>query len=134
MVGEALLAYNHRNEAVDLISRIMQAIIENLKREQSFRSHYHAVEPKAAGQRNALVGLPPIGLFLETLGVRPITPWKVEISNQNPFPWPVKVQYRGMQVVSTDREVTVIFPDGEEVTVDKQIPCMLEHSITSQDR
>jgi hypothetical protein len=127
MVGEGLLNYGYRAEAVDLVSRVIGAIIENLKNEQAFRGHYHADELKTAGQRNALVGLPPVGLFLETLGVHLISPWKVEISSKNPFPWPVRVKYRGLQVVSDSGKVMVTFPDGEAVSLDQEIPCMLEH-------
>ena len=66
-------------------------------------------------------------LFLATLGVRLISPWKVEITNLNPFPWPVRVKYRGMQVLSTKSVVSVTFPDGEQTSIDRQIPCILEH-------
>jgi hypothetical protein len=133
MVGEGLLAYGKRAEAVDLISRIMKAIIHNLKHEQAFRSHYHADQPIAAGQRNALIGLPPVGLFLEILGVQPISPWKVEIKNLNPFPWDIKIKYRGMLIESTSEFVNIIFPDGEDVTLYHQIPCLVEHKPSKTD-
>jgi hypothetical protein len=133
MVGEGLLAYGYRSEAADLVSRIMPAIIKNLKHEHAFRSHYHADEPGAAGQRNSLIGLPPVGLFIETLGVRLISPWKVEILDKNPFPWPVSVKYRGLHILSTNEDVIVTFPDGEEVVVSTQIPCTLEHVATVKE-
>jgi len=133
MIGEGLLRYGRQEEVVDLISRVMGAIILNLKSEQAFRANYHADLPKAAGQRGSLVGLPPVGLFLKTLGVRPISPWMVEISNLNPFPWQVRVKYRGMQIESTARAVTVTFPDGESFTVDGEIPCRLEHKPPSEN-
>lgn len=127
MVGEGLLAYGNRSETVDVITRMMKGIIHNLKHEQAFRSHYHADQPKAAGQRNALLGLPPVGLFLETLGIRPLSPWKVEITNLNPFPWNVKIKYQGMFIESTAEYVNITFPDGEDVTLYHQIPCLVEH-------
>jgi hypothetical protein len=133
MVGEGLLMYGHHSEAAELISRMMGAIVENLKTEHSFRSHYHADEKRAAGQRNALTGLPPVGLFLQALGVNLISPWKVEISRHNPFPWPVRVKYRGVQIVSKEGEVVVTFPDGEYVSLDQQIPCMLEHQAVKEE-
>jgi hypothetical protein len=133
MVGEALLAYGKREEAVDLITRIMPAITRNLKHEQAFRSHYHADDPISAGQRNALFGLPPAGLFMEALGIRPISPWKVEIANLNPFPWDVRVKYRGMHIESTSEYVTIIFPDGQDITLYDKIPCLVEHEPSAMD-
>jgi hypothetical protein len=133
MVGEGLLAYGKRSEAVSLVTRIMTAIIHNLKHEQAFRSHYHADLPKAAGQRNALLGLPPIGLFLETLGITPLSPWKVEIKSLNPFPWNVKIKYRGMIIESSFELVTITFPDGEDITLHHQIPCLVEHTPSTSD-
>lgn len=133
IIGEGMLAYGKQAEVVDLISRIMGGIIQNLKQEHAFRANYHAELPKTAGQRGSLVGLPPIGLFLKTLGVRPISPWCVEIASLNPFPWQVRVEYRGMQIVSNAEVVTVTFPDGEEYSVSGEIPCRIEHRPPSEN-
>ncbi len=127
MVGEGLLAYGKQAEATELVTRLMDGIAQNLKRESAFRAYYHVDEAHASGQRNHLIGLPPLGLFLKTLGVRLFTPWKVEITGTNPFPESVTIKYRGMTIISNQEAVEIHFPDGETVTVDGDIPCMVEH-------
>jgi hypothetical protein len=129
MVGEGLLAYGAWGEAVDLVTRLMNGIVENLKREHAFRKHYHADHPQSLGERNALLGLPPISLFINILGVRIISPWKVKLNGFNPYPWPVKLKYRGLIVECNIEETVVTFPDGQSVTVDSPQPCVVSNVI-----
>lgn len=122
MVAEGLLRYGQRPAAAILVGKLMGAIISNLKREGSFRKLYHAETGQGLGDRNALLGLPPLGLFLHTLGVRIRSPWEVEVYALNPFPWPVKIQYRGLTVECLAEETVVLFPDGQSVSVDTAEP------------
>ena len=64
----------------------------------------------------------PLGLFLETLGVRLISPTRVALSGSNPFPWPVTVKYRGLSVFRQSDKTMVIFPGGQTVNVNKPDP------------
>jgi hypothetical protein len=117
LIGEGLLLYNYRSEAAELFTRIMNAIIKTLKRDGAFRRHYHAESGYGIGEKNALEGLAPIGFFLDTLGVRIISPIKVAIVGFNPFPWPVTVKYRGLTVLRQKDKTNIIFPGGQTVTV-----------------
>jgi hypothetical protein len=125
MVAEGLLAYGARTEVVDLITRLMTGIVETLKREHTFRTHYHADLPQSIGEQNGLLGLPPLGLFLETLGVRIHSPWEVHLEGFNPFPWPVKLKFKGLTIECKSQETIVVFPDGQSVTVDDPEPCLV---------
>lgn len=117
LVIQGLLAYGLRDEAAILISHLMEACTGVLKREGTFRRYYFADTGGGTGERGALEGLPPLGLFMEVLGVRVLTPFKVHISGENPFPWPVTVRYRGLTVLRQKEKTTVIFPDGQVTTV-----------------
>jgi hypothetical protein len=125
MVGEGLLAFGARREAVDLITRLMTGIVESLKREHAFHTYYHADRPHSLGDRNGLLGLPPVGLFLDVLGVCIRSPWEVRLSGHNPFPWPVILNFQGLTVTCTSKETIVAFPDGSRVTVDDPKPCVV---------
>jgi hypothetical protein len=125
MIIEGLLAYNKVAESAELYSRLMSGIIENLKKEAAFRAHYRSDITASIGQRNHLIGLPSPGLFLEILGVRPISPLKVEILHKNPFPWPVKLSYRGTKIESREDAVEIRFINGETITITEQVPCMV---------
>jgi hypothetical protein len=117
LIGEGLLAYGMREEAAQLTVRLMAAVIENLKKQRSFYQAYHAESGAGIGERNALQGLAPLGLFLETLGVEIQSTRRVALSGKNPFPWPVTVKYRGLTVTRQAEETTVVFPDGRTLTL-----------------
>jgi hypothetical protein len=126
LMGEALISSNARAEAADLVTRIMSGITGTLKREAAFRKHVHAYTGEGLGERDALAGLPPIALFLQALGIRIISPWKLAVNGFNPFPWPVKLQYRGLMLECTADEIVIVFPDGQAITIDDPTPCMIE--------
>jgi hypothetical protein len=127
MVVEGLLEYGETEKAAEIFSRLMQAIIHNLKQEDSFRTFYHSSQLSASGQRNHLIGLPSAGLFLEIVGIRPISPWKVQVLHKNPFPWPVRICYHGTWIISSDEQVEIRFLDGERTVISDQIPCLVEN-------
>ena len=91
MMVEGLLAYGFYNEAVTLVSRLMEASLVCLRKDKAFREIYDADHPGGSGDRDHLYGLFPVNLFLKTLGVRLISPRKVWVRGQNPFPRPVNV-------------------------------------------
>jgi hypothetical protein len=93
-----------------------------MKQERGFRRYYHAETGQGFGDRNALSGLAPLGLFMETLGVRLISPQKVVLQGFNPFPWPITVKYRGITILRQKESSTVIFPDGQTVEVEDPAP------------
>jgi hypothetical protein len=119
LIGEGLVANGYRKEAAELVTRLMKAIIRSVKTDGGFRRYYHAQTGQGIGEKNALHGLAPVGLFLEALGVRLISPNKVVLNGANPFPWPVTVKYRGLTVFRQSGKTIVIFPGGQTVNVNK---------------
>lgn len=113
LIGEGLLAYGYKREAVRLIVHIMNAVIQNLKKSQSFYKTYHAETGAGQGERNALQGLAPLGLFLDALGVKIESPTRVILTGENLFPWPVTVKYKGLTVTRLMGQSEVIFPNGQ---------------------
>lgn len=113
LIGEGLLSYGYRREAARLTAHIMSAIIQNLKRSGAFYRTYHAETGAGIGERNALHGLAPLGLFLEALGVEIQSPTRVILRGENPFPWPVTVKYKGLTVIRQMGQSEVIFPNGQ---------------------
>jgi hypothetical protein len=125
MIGEGLLTYNYRSEAADLVSRLMDAIVQSLRQNGVFYRFYHADSGEGIGERNALSGLAPLGLFLDTLGVRLISNKRVFLTGFNPFPWPVTVKYRGMTLLRQKDRSSVTFPNGQNVLVDDPSPMIV---------
>ena len=115
MIGEGLLAYGYRREAVRLTAHIISAVIQNLRRSQAFYRAYHAESGAGLGERNTLQGLAPIGLFLSAIGVEIQSPTRVILTGENLFPWPVTVKYRGLTVTRLMGQTEVTFPNGQPV-------------------
>jgi len=117
LIVEGLLAYGLRDEAARLTVRMMSAMIEHLKKQRAFARAYHAETGVGLGERNALQGLAPLGLFLEVLGVRFQAPRQIVLSGKNPFPWSVTVKYKGLTVTRRADETLVVFADGRSLTL-----------------
>ncbi len=125
LIGEGLLAYGFQAEAARLTARLMGAVIKNLKEKHSFFKRYHAETGAGIGERNALTGLAPLGLFLQTLGVTILSPAKVRLEGRNPFPWSVTLRYRGLTVTRGMESTEIRFASGKSVTVTDQAPCIV---------
>jgi hypothetical protein len=125
LLGEGLLAYGYQEEAAELLTSIMKAIIQTLKRDRSFRKYYHSETGFGMGDPNSLDGLAPVSLFLGCLGVNILSPRKVYLHGINPFPWPVTVKYRGLTVLRQTDKTTVIFPNGNTIKVSDPSPCIV---------
>ncbi len=121
-IGEGLISYGFREEAGKLVTHIMSAITALLEKERCFRQYFHADTGQGHGEPNSLWGLAPLGLFLDTLGIQLISPWKIHLTGKNPFPWPVTVKYRGTTVLRGHNKTQVIFPDGQTITIDSPEP------------
>ena len=117
LIARGLVRYGYREQAAQLLTRLISAILKSLAQEHTFRRAYHADTGAGSGEYTALSGIAPVGLFLETLGVRLISPQRVALAGNNPFPWPVTVKYRGLTILRQKDKTIVIFPDNQTVTV-----------------
>jgi hypothetical protein len=126
LIGEGLLAHGFRAEATRLTAHMMNAVIQNLKQNHSFYQRYHAETGAGIGERNALQGLAPVGLFMQTLGVTILSSTRVRLEGKNLYPWPVTIKYKGLTIVRTLEQTTVTFINGESVLVRDEAPCIVE--------
>jgi hypothetical protein len=125
LFGEGLLAYGYQREAAELVTRLMKAIVKTLKKDRSFRKYYQPESGVGTGDPNSLDGLAPLSLFLDSLGVGLLSPKSVSLRGINPFPWPITVKYRGLTILRSLEKTTVIFSNGETVTVSDPSPCIV---------
>jgi hypothetical protein len=115
---EGLIQYGERTNAAEVFIRFMKPVIRSLQKELTSNHSYHSDNGTLLGTQNSLRSLVPIGLFLKILGVKIISPFIVEIFGHNPFPWPVTVKYQGLTITKQERKTLIIFPDGQNLTVD----------------
>ncbi len=107
-----LIDQNERELAFQLFSQLMSAQIALLKADHASSERWQATTARGQGYKNALGGLLPIDLFLELAGVAIYHQNKVRLWGTNPFPWQVKIRYRGLEVIREGKNSTVIFPNG----------------------
>ena len=124
-LAEGLLDSGRRNEAAELVSRMMELTIRSLKQQGAFFAAYSADEGDGVGERNNLHGLAPLGLFLKTLGVQIISPRKVRLEGISPFPWQVTLRHRGLFIVRDADRTEVTFPDGRTAMVTDAGACIV---------
>jgi len=117
LIGEGLLQYGYFDEAVTLFTRLMNGVVQNLKTNQAFYQHYHSQTGKGTGELDMLGGLPPLGLFLNILGVRILSSRRVAIQGYNPFPMPITIKFRGLTIRREQKQTKMIFPGGQTAVV-----------------
>lgn len=117
LICEGLLKYGFRTEAARLFAHNMSVVIQSLKANRAFAARYHAEKGTGLGERNALSGLAPVGLFLKVLGVEILSSTRVRLEGRNPFPWDVTVGYKGLKVIRGTENTVVVFANGKSVTV-----------------
>lgn len=124
-ICEGLLSYGYRKEAARLIVHIMLGIIQNLKQKRAFYQRYHAESGKGVGERNAISGLAPVGLFLKVLGVQVLSATRVRLEGINPFPWPVTIHFKGLKIIRGFENTEVRFPNGKQINISDPAPCII---------
>ena len=125
LIGEGLLAYGFRNDAARLTAHLMNAVIQSLKQNHAFYQRYHAETGSGLGERGALNGLAPVGLFLQTLGVTVLSHDRVRLEGKNPFAWPVTILYKGLKIVRGLERAEITFRNGKTITITDNNPLIV---------
>jgi hypothetical protein len=122
LLGEGLLDYGYRELTVNLITRLMDGIIQTMKTHHGIKEQFDACTGYATGEINSISGLAPIGLFLKTLGIRRITEHEIIIEGDNPFPFPVTIRYRGLVLTRHQHDTVITFQNSQTITVTDPSP------------
>jgi hypothetical protein len=122
LILDGMIRYGEPKKAAEVFTRMMKAVIHSLNIDMTFHEFYHSESGKPLGATNSLTSLVPIGLFLNILGVKIINSSKIQITGNNPFPWPVTIKYRGLTIIQQEKKALVIFADGQSITVDNNQP------------
>lgn len=118
LLGEGLLRCGYRAEAGALAASLLSAGAAVLRQQKAFRQLLHAESGQPAGERGHLHGVVPLGLFLQTLGLRQLGANQILLDGFSPFPDPVTVQYRRVKLI--------FHPDRTEITVGGEPPVTVD--------
>jgi len=112
LIIEGLARSGLSNEASKLFTNLMNSVTRGLKHFTGFYPYFDQETGCPCGQRNAIAGLPPLRLFLQIAGIRLLSPTKVALWGENPFPWPLEVQWQGLSLKKEGSHTRLTFPDG----------------------
>jgi len=118
MLGEGLLRYGYRDLAAELMTRLLNGVGHALGMSGHVWAAYDGERGVGLETRSALSGFPPLGLFLQILGVRALTPERVILEGYNPFLQPITVQYQGIRMEFHPDYTLVTFPGCSTVKVE----------------
>jgi hypothetical protein len=116
-IVQGMLAFHHQLESAEIITRIMSAIVLQINQSLQTTENFDTETGLAGGKINALNGLAPVGLFLNGVGIQKLGDGQVDLSGENPFPWPVTVKYKGMTITRKKDISDITFRSGETITV-----------------
>jgi hypothetical protein len=117
MVLDGMLRYGYQTETGQLVNKLMEAIINVIRQTGSFVDHLDAKTGLAKGARNSILSLPPIGLFLRSLGLEIHSPERMTISGTNPYTWDVTIKFRGTRIIRCKEVTEITFRDGQTVQI-----------------
>ena len=112
LIIEGLERSDLSTEASILFTNLMTSVIRGLKHFEGFYPYFDQETGCPCGQRNAIAGLPPLRLFLQIAGIRLLSPTRIALWGENPFPWPVEVQWQGLSLLKEESHTRITFPDG----------------------
>jgi hypothetical protein len=125
-IVEGLLNHGYREEAAALVTKLISAATKSILQGNAFREFYDPDEGVGYGERNPWFGSIPIGQFLKVLGVRLFSPTRIMLSGANPFPDPVTLRWKGLEIQFLKNKSRVIFPDGGEAEIEGEEQQLVE--------
>lgn len=126
LIGEGLINSGENHLAVDLVSRIMDSMAQNLQKYGALFEKINAYNGSPLGEKYKLNALAPVGLFLKTLGIEKLTTTSIILNGNNPYPWPVTIKFRNLSLTIHHQDATIAFSNGQVVNVTGKGP----HHIT----
>lgn len=119
LIGEGLLQYGFRKEAAELVRRLMEGVIHNLRSRQDFYNQVNASTGQAVGEAGHLYGMAPVGLFLRTAGIHQISRKRLIVQIESPFSHAITVKYKGTGITLNAKEAQINFPTGQSIRIDE---------------
>lgn len=117
LVMESLIACNETQSASEIFAKLMNAITLNLSSSHQLYEMFVPESGQGIGKTNTPLGLPPLGRFLDIIGINLIDEKTIDIYGRNPYPWDITVTFRGTKVNKVKSRAKVIFPGGQTILI-----------------
>ena len=123
---EGLLAHGFTAEAAQALLAAARGAQNVLAAEGGFRETHHADTGAGMGGQENLTSLLPLGLWLQTAGIQPLSPRRFRFNWPSPFPEPIEVSLWHWRIRRTPTETIVTTPDGTTRTLNITQPFEVE--------
>ncbi len=118
LIGEGLLHYGYTRQAVDVLTNLLTAQTRVLTEQKKTFEFYHSDEAQGCGERGHLVGIVPLYLLMEAVGVRILSPGKVSVNGTFAWNRRIRIAQHGVAVERSDKGVQIKFPSGHTVNLE----------------
>lgn len=115
MIIEALLNKNHKELALEIFERLMDATTLSLRNLKNFYKLYDGDDGSCTGEYNIINGMVPIKLYFKLLGIHHWTENEIEIIGNNVVQNEVTIQFRGTKIICSKDGYTIFTSSGKSL-------------------
>ena len=115
-----LIEKNQIDLALSIFSKLMNVIIKNLRLSKKFYKLYEADDGTCTGEYNIINGMIPMKIFFNLLGIHHWNEDVIEFSGPSMFKDDVKVYFRGMGIICSQKGHKVITTGGKVIEIDNK--------------
>ena len=115
-----LIEKNQIDLALSIFSKMMNVIIKNLRLSKKFYKLYEADDGTCTGEYNIINGMIPMKIFFDLLGIHHWNEVEIEFSGPSMFKDDVKVYFRGMSIICSQKGHKVITTGGKVIEIDNK--------------
>lgn len=125
LIIQGLARQGRTKFAMEIFSQLMAGIIKGLRDYGGFYSFFRVEDGQPLGKPNVIAGIAPLRLFLEITGIRILSPTRLALWGENPFPWPVEVNWQGLSIYRNKDLTNITFPNGSTNTYESAEPVLI---------
>ena len=126
LLGQSLREHGRSELAAELIRRWLSVIIPAFKRSGCSFPGYRVNTGEGIGLKDSLESLFPVRFFLQVLGVNFLHNDRLTIAGKNPFPWPVTLKYKDLEIIRESGQTTIIRSGKETLFLTETDPFQLD--------
>ena len=115
MIIEALLNNNHKELALKIFERLMDAATLSLQNLKNFYKLYDADDGSCTGEYNIINGMVPLKLYFNLLGINRWTENNIEITGNNVIQNEVTIHFRGTKMICAKDGYTIFTSSGKSL-------------------
>jgi hypothetical protein len=115
LILEGLIENHQFDLAKKVFSNLMKVVIKNLRLSKKFFKLYDANDGTCKGEYNIINGMIPLKIFFRLIGIHRWTDNEIEFLGTCVFKNEIKIFYRGLQVVCSQKGHTIITSGGKNI-------------------